>query len=655
MQKIGRTFVHLIIGILFCFLILPSVTLCAEEEERLFAYLDKDDEFLVYIEWENTQPIIQFKSPSGKLYNPYVEEEGTYSSVGGKTCYYYIEEAEKGRWNVILDKLDNENVSVTLESITSLFIVEDVEVTNVTGTSADVVFNVIYDTDRIINYQISISANDSSRGEVIANGRCNTNETYVTTLNLSKFSTYNQYRFYVYAWFEKDGVEIFDGAYSPTFSFDNIDQQEMNTPAWIEIRPEEMIVNVGWQPNYGYTYMVSIFENGAEEPSWYKEIEDMSVKSYNLSYGTEAKDVVVRMAEKTRYTSYSNSKLFEFNVDRLPEITFDSEMATNRGYIGLRYKGFQEGKKVEIAVNGEKKQLNLPSLQEGEIEIEIKEKINHITLTYYDEDNITVVYERNIMYNRIPPKIYMMCDYTGVTTSNQKYVLRGMVTGADSLFVAGDEIEFESNGSFSATIILTEGENIVTIEAIDSLGNRAEYTANINFVPVNGESNISNDSQENNSEKKSAIKRVITAWLPGIIAVAVALTMVVLAVVLPEKKTKDGIITRLKQVFIAIFSLNFVLEAYFAVKWYVIQKQNNSLYFLDKSYESLDVAVRLLESERTWKKMMTIGGVSLIIFLFIILILTIVFKIKKGELRQSIFNEGAKEENVMEKNNNDVQ
>ncbi|MGN0402275.1 MAG: hypothetical protein ACI4HQ_08460 [Acetatifactor sp.] len=641
MKKIRHIFGCLTVGILLLFLLLPAASVRAKEEEKFFTNLGAEDEFLVCIEWENSQPIVKFKSPSGKLYDPYTEEEGTRSSVSGTTCYYYIEGAEKGKWNVIYDKLDNESIYITLESATSPFIVEDVTVSNVTGSSAEVGFAVSYSADRRVNYQISVSATEDSAGRVVAGGSCNTNERCETTVDLSEVSSYGEYRVYVYAWFVKDGVDIFDGKYSAPFRYTNQNQTELTTNAMVEIRPEEMMARISWEPKYGYVYLVSLFENGADQPSSFSEIQDTSVKSYDLAYSPDARTIEVRIAEKRNNKNYSDEKCFVCELDRLPEVTFDPSPATNRGYIGFHYKGFPADNKVEIAVNGESRQINLSALEEGDIEVEIKEDINLVTLTYYEKDDITVVYEKEIYYNRIPPRIYMMSDYTEVTTSSGEFKLLGMVTGADRLLVAGEETEIAADGSFSKTVTLSEGENIIMVEALDGLGNGAVYTARITYVPAVGgdlEKDMEKDGKVEDAGSDGGSR--LMAWLPGILSLIAGLVLIILVAVLPKKERKDSVIGKLQKIVIALFACNLVCEIFFFVKWFPMQKQNHSLAFVETAYESISDAALLLEAEEQWKNRMVYGGICLAVWIlaFVILRVTAVF-IKKKRAKKTEENE----------------
>ena len=609
MKEIGHKLVYSLLGILLLLAFLPMQRVRAEAEEGYFANLGAEDEFLVYIEWENSQPLLQFRSPQGVLYDPFTETEGTRSTISDKACYYYIEDAEKGRWNVIYDKLDNENIYITLESVTPVFLVENVTVDHVTGNSAEVGFEVSFAADRWVNYQISVSANEDSEGRVIKKGSCNTNERQVVSVDLSDVSSYGEYRVYVRAWYDKDGVEIFEGAYSKPFRYTNENQTEMLTPVQVELWPEELMARVHWEPKYGYVYLVSIFEDGADQPSSFSEIRDTSVMSYDLSYHPDAQTIEVRIAEKYRDGHYSDEKSFVCDLGDIPEVNFDEAPATNREYVNFHYKGFREGRKVELTVNDEMRQINLSSREEGDIRVQVKQDINQITLAYYLQDDLTVKYTKEIYYHNDPPRIYMMEDYTEVVTVSTEYKILGTVTGADRLLIGGTEAEIGADGSFSRILELSQGENIVLIEAEDTLGNRTVYTAKIICQPKTaGGLAVQTPSD---GEGGSDLRAILFSWLPGILALIVGVVILILAAMLPKNDKKDWTLRKIRKVLLAVFVCNLAFEGFAGVKWYLLRVQTHSLDFVESAYASINSAAALLKTQDRWKACLIYGSIGL--------------------------------------------
>lgn len=628
MKNIKQYIIRLLAGIISLFVLLPILPVQAQEEEKFFINLQEDEEFLVSIEWENSRPILKFVSPSGKVYDPYQGTETTRSSISGTTCYYYIENAEKGKWNAVFDKLDNDSISITLESVSAPFVVKDVTVFDVTERYATVHFEVEYNVDRRINYRVYVSASEDTMGKELYSGSCQTNEIVETTVDLSDVSSYDRYKIYVYAWFSKDGVDIYDGAYSNSFRFTNENQGQVTTPATVEILPEELTARVKWEPKYGYTYIVSIFEDGATEPGYFQEISDTSISSFDFTYGVDTKAIDVRIAERHGRDNYSDEMHFRCDVNKLPEITFEEAMSTNKNFVKFHYKGFPEGHKVEVMSNGETREINLSAKNEGDIEVEISQDYNTVEVVYHYSEDIKVLYQKEIYLQRIPPRIYMLSDYSDVKTASSTIKLVGTVTGADILTIAGEEVEIAADGSFSKEIKLSEGVNTILVEAKDLVGNGAIYTAMITYTPsLTAEA----DGDEDETVAPPDARQVIKAWFPGLIATFVGLIILVLAAFLPKSEKKPGKWAIVKKIVLYLFTFAIVYDAFCMIKWIQIYKNNHSVSFIKEANQSVNAAAELLASEKLWQNLTVYGWIAMGVLIVLFGILCLVETLKKKQ------------------------
>lgn len=623
MRKFKR--ILFMLAVILAAILLPSARVMAEEQEKEFHTIDEDDEFIVCIEWENTRPIVKFVSPSGEIFDTAQEREGTQISVGDKMLFYYIEEAEAGRWKVIYDKLDNENIYISLQNVTAPFIVKDVKVDEVDGTYANVHFFVEYETDKGVDYKVYISANEDSRGQEIKSGYCNTNEEIEVRVNLEKFSSYDHYKIYVYASFVKDGVEIFDGAYSDAFKYVNPNQTDLTSPTTLEIKPNNLSARIFWEPQYAYTYLVSFFEEGKGEPSVFEEISDTSINSYEFSIGTETKKFEIHIAEKYRYGTYSNEKVYYFDMTDIPEVEFEEALATGKGYVSLHYKNFTDNKKTEISLNGDKREVILYVEKEGDLQVEVNQDFNIVEVIYHYDDEISLVYDKEIYFNNIPPRIYMLTDYSDVVTGKNQIELMGSATEAEKILVNGTEIEIAEDGTFSYLAKLKEGENIFTIEAFDILENGSMYVAKITYNPalaaeednigdsdtdVDADATVSDENNENEKEP-SAVMQLVKDFLPAIIALVLGLILIIVVAVIPKKKEKTGAVAAINKVLIYLLILGAIAEGFCLYKWLGLKKSNNSVGFIETAYNSVEEAGNLLNAEIMWKNFTFYGIIGL--------------------------------------------
>ena len=69
----------------------------------------------------------------------------------------------------------------------------------------------------------------------------------------------------------------------------------------------------------------------------------------------------------------------------------------------------------------------------------------------------------------------------GATVADSKLVVSGITEAKAEVFINESELTADSQGKFSITIILEEGENIIVITVSDDEGNYAEKEFTVNF------------------------------------------------------------------------------------------------------------------------------------------------------------------------------
>lgn len=597
----------------------PAGSARAEEKEERFARLEAGQEFIVCIEWETVRPAVKFVSPSGVVYDTAAETEDTRISVGDTMLYYYIMDAEAGNWRVIYDKYDNPNIYITLESTSAPFVVRDVAASNAGGTTVDVSFYVEYEVDRSINYRVYVSADEDSTGEEIYRGSGRTNTTNTATVDLSAVGSYEDYKLYVYAWFRNDGVDVFDGAYSNSFSYQNPNQKEMTGAVRVEIYPDELTARLCWEPERGRTYMVSLFEDDSPEPSLFDEVSGDGAGSFDFGYSEDAKKIELRIAEKYGRGSYSVEKSVVCDLSGLPEVVFEDADATNSGYVRFHYRGFLKGRKVTVAANDVTKELILSDREEGSLEVALKEDYNTVRLLYFQEDDVCVIYEKEIFYDNIPPRIYMLQDYTDVKTTEGTLRLLGTVSGASRLTIGREEVEIAPDGSFAHTVTLSSGRNVIPVIAEDPAGNGAQYTVSATYTP-----GASSGPADEGPGGENVDDSFLTSYLPLLITGVLCLILVIVFAALPRKKTRNGVVKTIVILAGYMGLLGLGAAGFCFYQWMTLREQTMSTEFIDRAYASVDAAGELLLREDAWMRGMVIGGGAAAVSAAVLLIITAV-------------------------------
>ena len=85
------------------------------------------------------------------------------------------------------------------------------------------------------------------------------------------------------------------------------------------------------------------------------------------------------------------------------------------------------------------------------------------------------------------PVITITAPKDGATVDTDTVTVKGTVTdnvGVNSLYVNAQKIDFAPDGSFSTTVSLTEGKNIIKVFAFDAAGNKAEKDITVTYAPL---------------------------------------------------------------------------------------------------------------------------------------------------------------------------
>lgn len=152
---------------------------------------------------------------------------------------------------------------------------------------------------------------------------------------------------------------------------------------------------------------------------------------------------------------------------------------------------------LNILVNGQMVYQDLSTKSVGSIKVPLRIGENQISLIAHtldgQSDMRTFIVTRNKqeipLWSEVAPivsdeieEITMSFekDYDGLIVSMPYVYIAGTVTGATSMLVNGVDLNLDINGNFEAQVSLKEGNNVVSIKAINDTGGM--YTKELNIV-----------------------------------------------------------------------------------------------------------------------------------------------------------------------------
>ena len=109
-----------------------------------------------------------------------------------------------------------------------------------------------------------------------------------------------------------------------------------------------------------------------------------------------------------------------------------------------------------------------------------------VTINCADNDgNRATEKSTTFTVDTVPPVLNVTSPDAGLITNKSTVVVAGTTNDATSspvtLTVNGNKVSVGSNGSFSTTVTLSEGENTITIEAVDQAGKVSTVTRTVTY------------------------------------------------------------------------------------------------------------------------------------------------------------------------------
>ena len=466
------------ISILFILVLALSLAIpaFAATEEADLEYIDTQKDVVFWVSWDVETPEIVFLAPNGTEYDPMKEVNGTTTIFNDKNLYYVVMDAPAGQWRIRYDKGNNTQLDISIHDYQAGLTIESFTIGEVNGTRLPYQFVVSGSEDTYYNYRISAMIDHTGMEKELTSGTGKVGREVSGNVYLSSLSTYSGYMLKLYVWYDNNGTDIFDFAFSDQFSFTNDSLDEKSADFDLTVMPEEQLLLVSW-PDLSWNVekvMVAVFEDGAEEPAVFDEYDPDKYDSVQLAYDPAAKQVDVEFTVTVSGVNAAPVRktlnVSDFGLS-LPEGD-----AFNTLVIPMTYSGLSN-QLTNVIINGYKTELVLNG--SGSVNITVDDDWNDLTISYTTANHITWQIDRNIFIDRIAPILTMSQSYDGMSVEGKTVTVSGIAQDCTTLTINGQTVALDSNGMFSQEIGLSSGGNTVTVIAADKLGNQTQYTAMI--------------------------------------------------------------------------------------------------------------------------------------------------------------------------------
>lgn len=476
----------------------------AATQEQALGTIDKKKDIVIWVSWDVEEPQITFIAPGGKKYDPKVKKSGTTAILSDKNLYYVIKSAAAGDWRVRFDKGKNTELEISVHDYQEGISIQGFTIGKVEDGWLPFRFKVKGDKNVRFNYRIGAMIDHLGEEKVLTEGVAATGEEQDGMLNLNNLSTYSKYMLRLCVWYDDNGTDIFDVAFSEKFSYTNPNVDDSMTDFSMTIQPNEKLVDVAW-PNAGWgadSILVAIFEGDGTEPAAFDEYET-DRGSVQLSYDPAATKIRVELTPK--YNGVSGKTLSKTVKPSTFKIGIPNGQGFNTKLLPLTYKKCSK-QLVAVTVNGHTTELVLNG--DGKANVTLGEDWNDVEIVYADKNGVSWLLQRKIFIDCLPPVLTMSRVYDGMTVQDTEIVISGTATECAALTINGKEVPIKDGNMFAETVSLSTGENVITVIAADDLGNKAQYVVAITC----GFSGSEENAIDANDDKPGGLLETLTGY-----------------------------------------------------------------------------------------------------------------------------------------------
>ena len=511
----------LILILIIVAFVLPAVPSYAAMQEDDLEYIDTQKDVVFWVSWDVEQPQVQFVAPDGAIYDPKIANPNTTTINADKSFYYVVKAAPAGQWRVKYDKGKNSEIEISVHDYNAGLSINYFTLEAIKDTELPVKFSVAGAENTYFSYRISAVIDHTGEEKLLAEGSAYVGGEEQRTLWLDDLSSYTAYMLKLYVWYDDNGTDVFDFAFSDPFAYTNPKVDKDKKDFKMTVLPEDKLIDVEWNElEYGIdSVVVALFEDDAKEPAFFDEYDVRKTKSVQLSYDPKAAKVSVEFTPKkdglSLVTNKKSADLSKFAV-KLP----DGE-GYNSLVMPMKYDGLKK-QHVGVTVNDRTTELILDG--KGSVNITLGSEWNTLKVEYQDSNTVYWKIDRSVFVDTTAPTLSMNRTYDGMTVDDKKISIGGIASDCNAVKINGESVKIDKTGAFSKDVELKNGENTIEVVATDAVGNASRYTA----VVTRGFAG--SDAQEektiNTTQKPGGLFDKLTAYGSYWILIAVSVVCV---------------------------------------------------------------------------------------------------------------------------------
>lgn len=455
---------------------LMTTNVYAAPQEENIINLEQSKSIVFWVQWDAEKPEITFIAPDGTEYNPDVTRQDTVTVVNEADIFYTIMNAQAGQWRIRYDKGKNKTIDVSVHDYIPGISIQNFTTEAVEGNTLPVTFLVAGKEGQSFNYRLSAVVSHMGGEKELYSGTATVGNEVGLRVRLNSLSTYDKYMLKLYVWYDSNGTDIFDMAFSNQFAYTNSQTDEIQKDFELTIIPEESLLVVDWTDLLSWgakSVLIGIYEDGATEPTLFDEYE-ASTNTVELSYDPSATKLDVEFT--VNYNGVNTSPIRKSVALKDMGISLPEGESYNSISMPMTYKGFK-AQLVGVTVNEYTTELLLDG--DGKVNITLGDDWNELGIKYKDSEGINWLIQRSVFVDRFPPVLTMSRLYDGMSVDASKITISGTVLDCSVLTINGKEVNVDKDGYFSEEISLSYGDNLIEVVAIDSVKNETMYTANV--------------------------------------------------------------------------------------------------------------------------------------------------------------------------------
>ncbi len=440
------------------------------------------------------------------------------------------------------------------------------------------------------SYQLYAVAAEGDQDPIsLSSGRKSVGEEIVQTVNLRNLSS-GTYSLVLEVTIDDGGIELFDTQTLNGFRYQNPYEPSAIENFDVDVDVDSHRVTVSWGDwsNWNHDgYYVTVTNDDTKEIIYENQVESDGVEISTL-YPVDANGITVSLQylDGSVWSTPLTKTIPLLNGEYLKT---DGVEVTGSGQAKLYYKAAQR-KSVYVEVNGEN---GAEFFVEGEgyLSIPLNPGANTLYALMAAEDGTSRMVEAEIYYDAYPPEILIYDALDGKTIQGENVHILGATEGGSQLTINEVAVPMEADGTFDYLYPLVEGENVVTIRAVDTNGNGAIRSLTI-YRP---------DASQQVAEQ-------VMSYLPLMVAGGISLVLILAALVLlkpqrPDQKRGGG---KLALVLLAVILV--AGEIALCLRLYQLHQRVNSMEFLEIAEQSLTQAAQLVAERDEMMKLTTAGA-----------------------------------------------